>query len=195
MIQVPVKVPPELHTQINVVFMKNIVELAFMFEIKFVAGHGTVVQAASINVVFGCKQAQQYSITHQLCFIRAVYFFRFWWRQFAKGRSLKFASCRGDWCESSCPRSVTAIPSVAVDRTPNLPFGRRTLHHWAIFLVGGWRMYPFTLPLLPFACMPTQSCKRASFWRMNRAQARTRLELDIYFWNPSSARKPNLPRG
>ena len=78
MIQVPEKVPPELHTQINVVFMKNIVELAFMFEIKFVAGHGTVVQAASINVVFGCKQAQQYSITHQLCFIRAVYFFRFW---------------------------------------------------------------------------------------------------------------------
>ena len=40
--------------------------------IKFVAGHGTVVQPVSINIVFGCKQAQQYSRTHQLGFIRAV---------------------------------------------------------------------------------------------------------------------------
>jgi len=31
---------------------------------KFVAGHGAVVQSASINVVFRCKQAQQYSRTH-----------------------------------------------------------------------------------------------------------------------------------
>jgi len=34
--------------------------------LKFVAGHGTVVQPASINIVFGCKQAQQYSRTHRL---------------------------------------------------------------------------------------------------------------------------------
>jgi len=40
--------------------------------LEFVAGHGTVVQPASINIVFGCKQAQQYSRTHQLGFIRAV---------------------------------------------------------------------------------------------------------------------------
>ena len=40
--------------------------------IYFVAGRGTVVQPASINIVFGCKQAQQYSRTHQLGFIRAV---------------------------------------------------------------------------------------------------------------------------
>ena len=40
--------------------------------VKFVAGYGAVVQPASINIVFGCKQAQQYSITHQLGFIRAV---------------------------------------------------------------------------------------------------------------------------
>jgi len=40
--------------------------------LKFVAGHGTVVQPASINIVFGCKQAQQYSRTHQLGFIRTV---------------------------------------------------------------------------------------------------------------------------
>ena len=40
--------------------------------LKFVAGHGTVVQPISINVVFGCKQAQQYSRTHQLDFIRDV---------------------------------------------------------------------------------------------------------------------------
>ena len=39
--------------------------------LKFVAEHGTVVQLASINIVFGCKQAQQYSRTH-LGFIRAV---------------------------------------------------------------------------------------------------------------------------
>jgi len=40
--------------------------------LKFVAGHGTVVQPASINIVFGCIQAQQYSRTHHLGFIRAV---------------------------------------------------------------------------------------------------------------------------
>jgi len=40
--------------------------------LKFVAGHGSVVQPASINIVFGCKQAQQYSRTHQSGFIRAV---------------------------------------------------------------------------------------------------------------------------
>jgi len=40
--------------------------------LKFVAGHGTVVQPISINIIFGCKQAQQYSRTHQLGFIRAV---------------------------------------------------------------------------------------------------------------------------
>jgi len=40
--------------------------------LKFVAGHGTVAQPTSINIVFGCKQAQQYSRTHHLYFIRAV---------------------------------------------------------------------------------------------------------------------------
>jgi len=40
--------------------------------LKFVAAHGTVVQSASINIVFGCKQAQQYSRTHHLSFIGAV---------------------------------------------------------------------------------------------------------------------------
>jgi len=40
--------------------------------LKFVAGHGNVVQPTSINIAFGCKQAQQYSRTHQLGFIRAV---------------------------------------------------------------------------------------------------------------------------
>jgi len=34
--------------------------------LKFVAGHVTVIQPASINIVFGCKQAQQYSRTHHL---------------------------------------------------------------------------------------------------------------------------------
>jgi len=37
-----------------------------------VAGHGTVILLASINIVFGCKQAQQYSRKHQWGFIRAI---------------------------------------------------------------------------------------------------------------------------
>jgi len=40
--------------------------------LKFVAGHDIVVQPASINIVFECKQAQQYSRTHHLHFIKAV---------------------------------------------------------------------------------------------------------------------------
>jgi len=40
--------------------------------LKFVAAHGTIVQPASIYIVFGCKQAQQYSKTHHLGFIGAV---------------------------------------------------------------------------------------------------------------------------
>jgi len=39
--------------------------------LKFVAGHGAVVQPVSI-IVFGCKQVQQYSRTHRLGFIRAA---------------------------------------------------------------------------------------------------------------------------
>ena len=137
------------------------------------------------------QTSKQHSRTHQLGFIRAVCFL---WRQLGTGRSLKSASCQGKWGERSCPRSATAIPSVTVDRTPNLPVRRRTLHHWSMFLVGVWRMYPFNIPLLPLAYMLKQSCKRASFWRLNLARAQIRVELDIYFWNPSSARKPNLPR-
>ena len=38
---------------------------------KFFAGHGTVVQPASINIVFGCKQAQQHSRTHHLGFYQS----------------------------------------------------------------------------------------------------------------------------
>ena len=40
--------------------------------LKFVVGHGTVVQPVSINIVFGCKKAQQYNRTHHLGFIRTV---------------------------------------------------------------------------------------------------------------------------
>ena len=40
------------------------------------------------------------------------------------------------------------------------------------FTVGGWRMYPFNLPLLARAYIPTQSCKKASFWSLNPARAR-----------------------
>ena len=48
------------------------------------------------------------------------------------GWSLNCASWQDGWGEHSCPRSATAIDSVAVDRTPNLPIERRTLFHWAI---------------------------------------------------------------
>jgi len=40
--------------------------------LKFVASHDIVVQPASINIVFECKQAQQSSRTHHLRFIRDV---------------------------------------------------------------------------------------------------------------------------
>jgi len=38
----------------------------------FVSGYGTAAQPVSINIVCGCVQAQQYSRTHCLGFIRAV---------------------------------------------------------------------------------------------------------------------------
>jgi len=48
-------------------------QMIYIFNmLKFVAGHGTVVQPVSINIVFGCKQAQQHSRTNWLRFIRAV---------------------------------------------------------------------------------------------------------------------------
>jgi len=53
-----------------------------------------------------------------------------WWRPLAEGGNLKFYSCRGCWGGRSCPRSVTTIHSVAVDRTPNLPIERG--RSWAI---------------------------------------------------------------
>jgi len=40
--------------------------------LKFVAGHGTVVQPACINIVFGCKEAQQCGRTLNLGLIRLV---------------------------------------------------------------------------------------------------------------------------
>jgi len=39
--------------------------------LRFVAARGTVVQPASINIVYGCKQAQQYR-TYHLGFVGAV---------------------------------------------------------------------------------------------------------------------------
>jgi len=42
----------------------------------------------------------------------------------------------------------------------------------SIFTVGRWRMYPFNLLLLAPAYIPTESCKRASFWNLNPAGTR-----------------------
>jgi len=41
----------------------------------------------------------------------------------------------------------------------------------SIFSAGGWRMCPFNLFLLLPAYIPTQSCKRVSFWSLNPARA------------------------
>ena len=40
--------------------------------------------------------------------------------------------CRGGWGERSCPRSATAIHSVAADRTRDISIEKRTLYHWTI---------------------------------------------------------------
>jgi len=71
-------------------------------------------------------------LTSSALIMRNLVLFFFWWPQLAAGLSLNCASYWGGWGERSCPRSVTAIHSVALDRTPNLPFGRRTLNHWTI---------------------------------------------------------------
>ena len=42
----------------------------------------------------------------------------------------------------------------------------------SIFTVGGWKTYPFNLPLLAPAYITTQSCKWASFWSLNPARDR-----------------------
>jgi len=40
--------------------------------VKFVAGYGTVIRSACNTTVFRYKQAQEYSRTHQLSFIKSV---------------------------------------------------------------------------------------------------------------------------
>ena len=61
--------------------------------------------------------------------VKQWFFICLWWRQLAAGLSMKCASCRGGWGERSYPRNVTAIHSVAVGGTPNLPIKRRTKVH------------------------------------------------------------------
>jgi len=41
----------------------------------------------------------------------------YWWRQLSAGRSLKFASCRGDWGERCWPRNAAEIHAVAGSNT------------------------------------------------------------------------------
>jgi len=61
---------------------------------------------------------------------------------------------------------------------------------YSIFTVGGWRTYPFNHPLLAPAYIHTQSCKKASFWNLDRP------ETEITSPNPTRARrlflKPDL---
>jgi len=59
----------------------------------------------------------------------------------AAGQSLKIASCRGGWGVRTCSRSATAIHSMAVDWTPNLPNERWTLYYrrpWLIVSCNGF---------------------------------------------------------
>ena len=44
---------------------------------------------------------------------KRIFEFWFWWLQLVAYRSLKFAPSRGGWGERSCPRSATAILSMA----------------------------------------------------------------------------------
>jgi len=68
-----------------------------------------------------------YCFKHLFCNISRMFFLdrmqcnRFICQQMATGQSLKFASCWGDWGERSCPRSATAIYSVAVDSSVASP--------------------------------------------------------------------------
>jgi len=55
--------------------------------------------------------------------------------------------------------------------SPKISVAYFTKSFQSIFTAGGWRMYPFNLPLLAPAYIPTQSCKRASFWSLNPARA------------------------
>ena len=73
----------------------------------------------------------------------------FWWRHLVAGRSLKYASCRGGWGERSCPRSATAIHSVAADRTPNLPIGRRTLKPLCYCRPNSWLWLKLSVVAVP----------------------------------------------
>jgi len=98
-------------------FMKNVFAIASVLSENI---------QHTINEVSHCKYIQFFFFL-QTSMGLFFFFWIFWWRQLAAGRSLKCASCRGGWGERSCPRSVTAIHSVAADRPPNLPIGRRTL--------------------------------------------------------------------
>jgi len=61
------------------VFKETLITLCFVptnhleiNKLNFVVGHGTVVQLGCTTIRLWYKQAQQYSRTHQLDFIRAV---------------------------------------------------------------------------------------------------------------------------
>jgi len=53
----------------------------------------------------------------------------------------------------------------------------------SIFTVGGWRIYPFNLPLLPPAYIPTQSLKRPHFEAWTRPELETTSPRFIFFEN------------
>jgi len=56
-----------------------------------------------------------------------MFIYNFLRRQLVAYQRLKHASYRGSWGARSHPRSATAIRSVAVNRTHNLPIEKRTL--------------------------------------------------------------------
>jgi len=56
-----------------------------------------------------------------------MFFYNFGDGNLAAGQRLKYATYRDSWSERSFPRSATAIHSVSVNRTHNLPIVRGTL--------------------------------------------------------------------
>ena len=74
------------------------------------------------------------------------------------------ASCQGSWCACSCSRSATAIHSVSVNWTPNLPVERQSLYHWAS-------------PAPAISSPPMSSC-HVMLWCAVGAGA----EPDIFIW-------------
>jgi len=101
--------------------------------------------------------------------------FLFWRHELAASPRLKYASHWGSWGECSCRWSATAIHSVSVNRTRNLPVESRTLILRAIAAL--------TKSLSP---MPRWDVPLGRYWGTNDRRKRIKLDsckaFSIRFW-------------